>query len=171
MTEEKSIEVGNIFKLGTKFSESLGLRYKDNTGENKPVIMGSYGIGPGRIMGTMAELFSDKRGLVWPQSVAPFHIHLLRIGDTDAVSKTADTLYEKILREKKTVLFDERGDRSAGEKFNDADLFGIPLRIVISEKSLATGGIEVKKRTDLEGKIITEAELSAFIRSAMTARE
>lgn len=164
MTEEKSIEVGNIFKLGTKFSEPLGLLYKDQSGESKPVIMGSYGIGPGRIMGTIAELFSDERGLVWPESVAPFSIHLLRVGNSDAVRQAADDLYAEILKNGGDVLFDDRDDSSAGEKFADSDLFGIPLRLVISEKSLNAGGIEIKRRGETESRIIPKTELSDTIK-------
>lgn len=164
MTEEKAIEVGNIFKLGTKFSEPLGLAYKDKNGDSKPVVMGSYGIGPGRIIGTIAELFSDERGLVWPETVAPFAVHLLCVGKTDAVRKAANTLYDEMVRERDDVLFDDREDSSAGEKFADSDLLGIPLRLVVSEKSLSAGGVEVKRRTETESRIIPEADLPAFIK-------
>ncbi|MBI2046225.1 MAG: prolyl-tRNA synthetase [Parcubacteria group bacterium] len=164
LTEETAIEVGNIFKLGTRFSAPLGLMYKDAKGESQPVIMGSYGIGPGRIMGTIAELFSDERGLVWPEAVAPFSVHLLRIGNTDAVIETADALYRHIAEKGERVLFDDREDASAGEKFADSDLFGIPLRLVVSEKSLSAGGIEVKKRNENESRVIPESELPAFVK-------
>ncbi|MEK7535447.1 MAG: aminoacyl--tRNA ligase-related protein [Patescibacteria group bacterium] len=141
--EKKSVEVGNIFTLGTRFSESLGLRYKDENGESVPVFMGSYGIGPSRLMGTVVEVLSDEKGIVWPESVAPFTIHLLSL---DAETKgEADALYEKLVQEGKEVLYDDR-DVAAGEKFADADLIGIPTRYVISKKSLSTGGIEVKDR-------------------------
>ena len=168
VTEEKSIEVGNIFKLGTKFSEPLGLLYKDKNGESKPVVMGSYGIGPGRIMGTIAELFSDERGLVWPESVAPFAVHLLRVGNGDAVEKAADDVYNEILENGGDVLFDDREDSSAGEKFADSDLFGIPLRLVISEKSLNAGGIEIKRRGETESRIIPKTELIGIIKKHRT---
>lgn len=167
ITEEKAIEVGNIFKLGTKFSEPLGLVYKDKTGASMPVVMGSYGIGPGRIMGTIAELFSDERGLVWPTSVAPFKIHMLSVGNTDAVRKAADALYEEIGSMEDDVLFDDRENSSAGEKFADSDLFGIPLRLVVSEKSLSAGGIEIKKRTETKAEIIPQTKLAAVIQSMM----
>ncbi|MBI5005322.1 MAG: hypothetical protein HZC03_01830, partial [Candidatus Lloydbacteria bacterium] len=143
----------------------LGLMYKDTSGQSKPVIMGSYGIGPGRIMGTIAELFSDERGLSWPQSIAPFAIHLLCVGNTDALRKAADSLYKDISRGKDDVLFDDREDASAGEKFADSDLFGIPLRLVISEKSLKAGGIEAKERGKTASLIIPQEELNAYIKS------
>jgi prolyl-tRNA synthetase len=160
LTEEKAIEVGNIFKLGTKFSEPLGLMYKNIKGESAPVIMGSYGIGPGRIMGTIAELFSDDRGLIWPKAVAPFSVHLLSIGMSDTIQKTVDAIYKNLLQKGTSVLFDDRQDATAGEKFADSDLFGIPLRIVVSEKSLNSGGIEVKKRNESESRVISQNELA-----------
>lgn len=157
LEEAKSIEVGNIFPLGVRFSEALGLAYKDEQGKDIPVIMGSYGIGPGRLMGTIVEAFSDEKGIVWPESVAPFHYHLLDLsGGEGAVKKKADALYEKLTRAGAEVLYDDR-DVRAGEKFADADLLGIPVRLVVSEK--AAQSVEKTLRQSGETALVSEAEL------------
>jgi len=159
LRKEKSIEVGNIFKLGTRFSEALDLKYKTSDGEAKPVIMGSYGIGPGRLMGTVVELTSDENGLVWPEEVAPFDIHLVEIAsDNPEVKKATEALYKKLVGAGKEVLYDDR-DIRAGEKFSDSDLIGIPTRVVIGEKTLAEGKFEVKRRRGGETTMLTETEL------------
>ena len=149
LVEKKAVEVGNIFSLGTKFSDALGLNYVDKSGERRPVIMGSYGIGPGRVMGTIVETMADDKGLIWPENIAPFDVHLISIGD---VKEKADALYQKLADEGVEVLYDDR-DTSAGEKLADSDLIGIPKRIVISEKSLSAGGVEVKMRRESESTI------------------
>lgn len=154
LVEQKAIEVGNIFKLGTRFSDALGLSYVDENGEKKPVVMGSYGIGPGRLMGTIVELYSDDKGIVWPKEVAPFAVHLVRLGDSEAVVKFADDLYADIRKQGVEVLYDDRPLR-AGEKFADSDLIGIPVRFVVSEKTVAEGKVEVKFRTDNESELLT----------------
>jgi prolyl-tRNA synthetase len=146
LKEAKASEVGNIFNLGTRFSEPLGLVYKDEKGKTNPVVMGSYGIGPGRVMGTIVELFADEKGIVWPEAVAPFSIHLVVLLDeAGKVKKAADRIYEDLLKKGVEVLYDDR-DASAGEKFSDSDLIGIPTRWIVSEKSLANDSIEVKDR-------------------------
>jgi len=146
LVEKKAIEVGNIFGLGTKFSGALGLNYKNDKGDVVPVVMGSYGIGPSRIMGTIVEVMADEKGLVWPENLAPFDIHLVVLNSASGTAKAeADKLYSKLTSEGKEVLYDDR-DCSAGEKFGDSDLIGIPLRYVISEKTLAAQSIEVKDR-------------------------
>ncbi len=151
LVEKKAVEVGNIFSLGTKFSDALGLNYKDAEGKSKPVVMGSYGIGPGRVMGTIAEIRSDDRGLVWPEAVAPFAIHLVALFDESGkVKKAADDMYDTLTKQGIEVLYDDR-DCSAGEKFSDSDLIGIPKRYVISAKTLENNSIEVKDR--LTGKV------------------
>ncbi len=152
--EEKAIEVGNIFSLGEKFSGPLELTYKDEKGEVKNVFMGSYGIGISRLVGTVAELLSDDRGLVWPESIAPFRVHLISIGQDEK----AGALYNNLKSKGIEVLFDDR-DARPGEKFADSDLIGIPYRVVVSEKSLAAGGYEVKKRSESESKIVDEKEM------------
>jgi prolyl-tRNA synthetase len=154
LVEAKAIESGNIFSLGFKFSEPFGLTYKNEKGESIPVFMGSYGIGITRLIGTIAETFSDDRGIIWPESVAPFCVHLLRLGSSDQVIENADKLYVDLSNAGIEVLYDDR-DVGNGEKFADADLIGIPYRIVISEKSLAAGGVEIKKRNTEKGEIVS----------------
>ncbi len=158
LREEKAIEVGNIFTLGMKFSEPIGLTYKDEKGEESPVFMGSYGIGIGRLMGTIVEVFSDEKGIVWPESVAPFQVHLLVLGEDDEVKKEADKLYEKLQNAGVEVLYDDRGIQP-GQKFADSDLIGIPNRVVVSSRSLKSGGVELKKRTEKEGRILNVEEM------------
>ncbi len=159
--KKTAVEVGNIFTLGTKFSDALGLKYRNEAGQEVSVFMGSYGIGPGRAMGVAAELFADGRGLVWPVSIAPFDVHLLSLATTSKAKKEADTLYEKLQRSGIEVLHDDR-DARAGEKFADADLIGIPLRAVISDKT-PVGKVEVKERTSTEPRIISHAELTKML--------
>lgn len=146
LVEKKAIEVGNIFTLGTRFSEVIGLNYKDEEGKMKPVVMGSYGIGIGRAMGTVVEIHSDEKGIIWPQSIAPFAVHIVALFDEKGkVKKAADQLYEKLCKKGVEVLYDDR-DTSAGAKFSDCDLIGIPKRIVISEKTLENDSVEIKDR-------------------------
>jgi prolyl-tRNA synthetase len=159
LVEKRSIEVGNIFSLGTKFSTPFNLTYKNETGENVPVIMGSYGIGLGRLMGTVVEILSDDKGIIWPETIAPFKVHLLMLGDKENVTKEANDLYESLTKNGIEVLFDDRIDVSAGEKFADADLLGMPYRVVVSERSLKDNGVEVKKRTEAKGQVMPTAEL------------
>jgi prolyl-tRNA synthetase len=147
LIEMKAVEVGNIFSLGNRFSDAFELYFIDESGEKKSIIMGSYGIGPGRLMGTIAEVLSDDKGLVWPAAVAPFSIHLISIEDKEGKVKVeADKLYKKLIERGDEVLYDDR-DMRPGEKFADSDLIGIPRRIVISSKTLETGELEVKDRS------------------------
>ncbi len=145
LTEAKAVEVGNIFTLGTRFSQALGLTYKDESGSDVPVFMGSYGIGPARLMATVAEVLSDAKGLVWPKAVAPFAVHLVSLGDNDEVKKEAEELYTTLTSSGVEVLWDDT-DRRAGEKFADSDLLGLPLRVVVSEKTIAAGAYECALR-------------------------
>lgn len=158
MTEEKAIEVGNIFSLGTKFSDALDLSFNDENGEKKQVIMGSYGIGLGRVMGTIVEVLSDEKGIVWPEEVAPFDVHLLLLpSENIEVKEKADRLYEK-LSERMEVLYDDR-DTRAGEKFADADLIGIPKQIIVSERGLSEGKFEIKTRQTGEVRNLSEEDI------------
>ena len=160
LTEKRAVEVGNIFSLGTRFSEAFGLNYLNEKGEKKIVVMGSYGIGPGRLMGTIVEVLADDNGLVWPKTVAPFQIHLIAIFDENGKVRTAsEKLYDKLLKKGIDVLFDDR-DLRAGEKFANADLLGIPLRAVISEKTLKENKIEIKNRASGKISLITEDQLT-----------
>lgn len=146
LEEKKTVEVGNIFTLGTRFSEPLGLNYVDENGESKPVFMGSYGIGISRLMGTIVEVYGTDKGMVWPESVSPFKVHLIELsqGDETLKNKAAD-LYEELVSKGIEVLFDDR-DARAGEKFADADLIGIPHRIVMSKKTEEAGVLEYSNR-------------------------
>lgn len=153
LIEKKAIEVGNIFTLGTKFSESIGLTYKNEEGKEIPVFMGSYGIGIGRLMGTIVEVFTDDKGIVWPESVAPFKVHLLVLGTQSVVRSQADEIYHKLRETGVEVLYDER-DIQPGQKFADSDLIGVPYRVVISDRSLSEGGVELKKRDEEKSKIV-----------------
>lgn len=173
LSEKKSIEVGNIFKLGTRFSQPLGLYFKDEKGESRPVVMGCYGLGPARIMGVIAEIKSDNKGLVWPRAVAPFDIHLVVLGkevglsgDREALTETAKTaleIYEELTASGKEVLCDDR-DLSAGEKLADADLLGIPFRLVISDSAIKKGKFELVDRATGEIEYLSEAELLNKVR-------
>ncbi|MFA5841535.1 MAG: aminoacyl--tRNA ligase-related protein [Candidatus Paceibacterota bacterium] len=156
---EKAVEVGNIFELKTKYSKPFNLTYKDESGSERDVIMGCYGIGLGRLMGTVVEVLSDESGIIWPDSIAPFQTHLLLLADAEGKAKAeAQKLYEALTKLGVEVLYDDREDKSAGEKFADADLLGIPYRVVVSGKSLASGGIEVKRRNDTTAKMSTADE-------------
>ncbi len=147
--EFKAIETGNIFDLGTKFSEAAGLKFTDNKGKEQFVYMGSYGLGISRILGTIAEALSDEKGLIWPESVAPFKVHLLTFGKNENVYREAENVYYDLKNAGVEVLFDDR-DLGPGQKLSDADLIGIPYRIIVSERSLERGGVEITKRSETE---------------------
>ena len=140
----KTIEVGNIFPLKDNFSKPFGLVYKDKNGQDKPVMMGCYGIGVSRLMGAIVEVFHDGRGIIWPKAVAPFDVHLVHIEDTGTEPWAKET-YQKLTEAGISVLWDDRENVSAGEKFADCDLLGIPTRLVVSKKT-GKGKVEVKER-------------------------
>ncbi len=160
LVEKRAIEVGNIFNLGYKFSDAINLTYKNKEGEEEKVFMGSYGIGLTRLMGTIVEVFADEKGIIWPETVAPFQFHLISLfkNESDESFKLAKDLYEKLKSKSIEVLFDDRENKTVGEKLNDADLIGIPVRILISEKSISNGGLEIKNRNESESKIISIEE-------------
>lgn len=157
---EKAIEVGNIFKLATNFSDPFGYQYIDETGKKKPVWMGCYGIGLGRVMGTIAEVCHDDRGIIWPKEVAPFTVHLIQVAAKDAeennkIKLTAEKVYKDLRENSIEVIFDDRDEGTgAGEKFADADLIGCPIRLVVSERSLDQDSVEVKKRGEEKKELI-----------------
>lgn len=159
LVEKRAIEVGNIFPLESKYTDALNVYYKDEKGEDRSIISGCYGIGVSRTMGVLAEIFSDDKGLIWPEAVAPFKVHLLVLGEEESIRTEAEKMYVDLTDKGIEVLFDDRHEVSAGEKFADADLIGIPYRIVVSKRSLADGGFEIKKRTEEVGKIVTKDEL------------
>lgn len=163
----RSVEVGNIFKLGTKFAQDFQLNYVDGEGTTKPVVMGCYGIGPGRLMGTVVEVHHDDRGMIWPEEIAPYHVHLIEIrSERGDVKKSVEKLYKKFLAKGIEVLYDDRDDKSAGEKFADGDLIGIPWRVVVSEKTIDKNMIEVKGRNAANAELISEKELFARLQKA-----
>ncbi len=151
---KKAAEVGNIFTFGTSKCEQLGLYFTDDKGSKKPVYLGSYGIGVTRLMGVLAEIFADTKGMIWPKEVAPFAVHLVRLGDSPDTVSSADALYKKLQAQKTDVLYDDR-DLRAGEKFADSDLIGIPIRLVISDKTVAEDKVEVKMRGESESSLIS----------------
>lgn len=160
----RGIEVGNVFKLGIKFSEAFHLFYLDKNSVRHPVIMGSYGIGPTRVMGALVEEYNDEKGIIWPDSAAPFTVHLVTLGDSEKVKKEADNVYKILggLVGESEVLYDER-NLSAGEKLNDVDLLGIPFRLVISDKTIKENKIEVKKRSEKGVKLIAAGQLENLL--------
>lgn len=151
LSEAKAIEVGNIFKLNTKFSNAFNFTYTNEQGEQKPVFMGCYGIGISRLMGIVAELLSDEKGLVWPVSLAPFTVHLIGLNtDDQAVTSNVEKLYKELTDSGIEVIYDDRSQSNAGEKFTDADLIGCPLRITVSKRTLARNECELKVRNSDE---------------------
>ncbi|QQS26704.1 prolyl-tRNA synthetase [bacterium] len=145
LVERRAIEVGNIFPLESKYTDALGVFYTDAGGKQQKLIAGCYGIGVSRLVGALAEHFSDEKGLIWPAEVAPFRYYLVVLGSEDAVV-AAQKLYKSLGED--AVLFDDRMDVSAGAKFADAELLGCPIRLVVSDKTLATNEAEVKSRSD-----------------------
>lgn len=145
LVEKRAVEVGNIFTLGSKYSDALDLYFVSEDGQRHSIIMGCYGIGISRLMGLLAEHFADDKGMVWPENVAPAKVYLVRLGTETAVVKAADGLYERLTGAGIQVLYDDR-DLRAGEKFADADLLGIPYRLVISAKTVDAGHVELKHR-------------------------
>ena len=156
LREEKAVEVGNIFTLGYKFSEALGLKFIDRDGVEKPVFMGSYGIGPSRVMGMIAEHFSDDKGLVWPENVAPAKVYLVQIGEQS--KQLAEEIYKEFQVKGVEVLFDDREVRP-GQKFADAELMGIPYRVTVSDRLMDSDSFELVERVSGELKILNRDEL------------
>jgi prolyl-tRNA synthetase len=173
-TEKKAVEVGNIFHLGTKFSLPFDLKFKDKDGQEKPVIMGCYGIGISRAMGAVVEANYDERGIIWPKEIAPFTAHLIAIkSDNKKVNATALKIYQDLQKQGVQVLYDDREDKSAGERFAEADLIGIPYRIVVSEKTLALGrsrtgeaknSVELKERNKSTAKLVKIKQLEKLLK-------
>jgi prolyl-tRNA synthetase len=163
----RGVEVGNIFKLGTFYSDALGCRFLDKEGKSQPVIMGSYGIGVGRLLACIAEEHHDERGLLWPITVAPYEVHMVVLaGDGSEAKRVAEDLYATFVNREVEVLYDDR-DETPGVKFADADLIGLPLRLTISARSLQRGGIEMKRRDSKESSIFSIAELDDSLNRAL----
>ena len=168
LTAERAIEVGNIFKLGTRYSQTLGATYLDADGQGHPIVMGSYGIGSGRVTATIVEQHHDGKGIAWPATVAPFQVALLSLAGANEGGpvEAADTLYDALLAAGVETLYDDRQDR-AGVKFNDADLIGCPIRLSVSARTLANGEAEIKLRSGGESRFVpldrTVAEVTALL--------
>ena len=177
---QRGVEVGNIFKLGSRYSEAMGANFLDQDGQTKPVIMGSYGIGSGRLMASVAEEHHDEYGLIWPISVAPYAVHLIILQkkvkhqdqnegeevDHNDPLDVAEGLFEQFQSAGIEILFDDR-DQRPGVKFNDADLIGIPIRLTVSDRSLQAGGIEVKQRDQKEKTIIPIDKIVSHVEAAI----
>lgn len=153
LVEKRGVEVGNIFPLESKYSDALDLYYDDESGTQQSIIMGCYGIGVSRLVGMLAEHFSDAKGLAWPQEVAPAQVYLAPVGTSEGVASASEDLYKSLTQAGVDVLYDDR-DVRPGEKFADADLIGIPYRVVVSEKTLASNQYEVKARTEDETQLL-----------------
>lgn len=162
LVEKKSIEVGNIFKLMYRFSEPFELTYSDAHDAKKQVPMGCYGLGTSRLMGAIVEALHDERGIMWPVEIAPYTVSLISLARTPEVKAQADELYRELQAQGIEVLFDDR-ETTAGEKFADADLIGIPMRIIMSEKTAAQNVCEVKLRSSTEAKLISRESLLTHI--------
>ena len=167
----RGVELGNIFKLGTRYSDAMGCTFLDRDGKSKPVIMGSYGIGVGRLLACVAEEHHDDRGLRWPITVAPYQVHLVGlISGDEEVGREASRLYEELQKQGIEVLFDDR-EESPGVKFADADLIGIPLRLTLSRRSLGKGGVELKRRDRKEFSIVPLPDIVQALREEIGALE
>lgn len=165
LEEVRAIEVGNIFKLGTKYSEPLGLTFADAEGKKQPVIMGSYGIGVGRLMATVVECLADEKGMIWPKKITPFHVHLLELnaGQDETITAAVTDTIQKLETAGIDVLHDDR-EVTPGQKFADADLIGIPTRLVISAKTVAAGAHEVRDRATGTVQSLTTEQLLTYVR-------
>ncbi len=161
--EKKAVEVGNIFKMGTRYSAPFQLTFTDKDGKPQPVLMGCYGIGLGRLMGAIIEASHDDNGIIWPKSVAPFLVHLIGVGESPAVKKATEKLYTDLQKQNIEVLYDDREQKGPGEKFAESDLLGIPYRLVVSEKTLAQDSVEVKERSKEKAKLVKLADIITSI--------
>jgi prolyl-tRNA synthetase len=165
----RGVEVGNIFKLGARYSEAMGATYLDEGGQAHPIVMGSYGIGLGRLLACVAEEYHDDKGLMWPVTIAPYHVALIwlgnEVGETHAV---AERIYQSLRAGGVEVLFDDR-KATPGVKFADADLIGLPLRVTVSDRSLSNGGVEFKRRDHDEKTIVPEDELLTTVRAELSS--
>lgn len=169
LVEKTAVEVGNIFTFGSRYSEPLGLFFVDEKGVKQPVYMGSYGIGVSRLMGLLAEHFADDQGLVWPPAIAPFAVYLARLGDSNPVLEQAERVYKSLTDDGVAVLYDDRTGVSAGEKLQDADLMGLPWRLVVSDKTVAKSSCELKRRKEVDTRLINPADVKEIIVNSLHA--
>ena len=162
---KKAIEVGHCFKLGTRYSAAVNATYLDENGQPQLIYMGSYGIGLDRLMAVAVELHHDKDGIVWPDSIAPYQVHLVHVGrEGDGTKEKAEALYAELTAAGVEVLYDDRDGLGAGVKFKDADLIGIPWRVTVSARSLEAGGVEVKRRNESERRVMAAEELMGLLK-------
>lgn len=164
LVEKRGVEVGNIFPLESKYSDALGVFYTDESGKEQSIIMGCYGIGISRLIGVLAEHFSDDKGLVWPEAVAPFKVYLARLGDDPEVVKIGENMYSDLTQIGVAVLYDDRDVRPGG-KFADADLMGIPYRLVVSSNTVAEKKFEIKARTEAQPQFVAKEEVIKMLAS------
>ena len=160
----KAVEVGNIFKLGTKYSLPFGLKFRSKDGVEKLVTMGCYGIGLGRLMGAIVEVNNDKDGIIWPSAVAPFQVHLVQIGDSAKIKKIAEKIYQNGQKAGLEVLYDDRKDKAAGEKFVEADLIGLPYRLIVSDRTVAKNSVEFKARSSVKTELVKTSQIVSFLK-------
>lgn len=154
ISKTNSIEAAHIFSLGEKYAKDFKVYFADEKGKQKIVTMGCYGIGLGRLMATVVEIHHDDKGIIWPKEIAPFRVHLIQIENNKRVKKISQKLYQDLQKSGVEVLYDDREEKTAGEKFADADLIGIPLRAVVSERTLKSNSLEIKKRSEQKTKLI-----------------
>jgi len=160
----KTVEVGNIFKLGTKYSQAVNLNFMDKDGKLKPVIMGCYGIWVERLIGTIVEVHHDEKGIIWPKEVTPFMVHLVSLDNLPETLSFSKKIYTFLLNNKISVLWDERNNFSVGEKLNDADLIGCSLRLVVNKKLALEKKVEIKKRNEKKVQILNQSALLNFLK-------
>jgi len=163
LKSDRGVEVANIFPLGDKYSKDLDAYFVDADGKKKPIIMGCYGIGLDRALATIVEIHHDKDGIIWPKEVAPFQVHLIKIENSRRVKETAAKLYYDLQKSGVEVLYDDRTNKTAGEKFVEADLIGLPLRLVVSEKTLKTNSVEAKKRNEKKIKLVKLSRIVKYV--------
>jgi prolyl-tRNA synthetase len=165
----RGIELGHIFKLGTKYADALGAKFLDDSGKESPVIMGSYGIGIERIVACHIEQNHDDNGIIWDRALAPFDVHLIAVSARSAqVTEASEALYGELCRSGLEVLYDDRKETSPGFKFKDADLLGMPCQVIVGEKNLAAGNIEIKERKSGNRMIVPRAELVEKVKGLLT---
>ena len=166
LEQVKTAEVGNIFNFGTQKTDEMELYYTDESGKRASLYLGSYGIGVTRVMGVIVEKFSDERGIIWPEAVAPFRVYLARLGNDETIIKAADKLYDELQTNGISVLYDD-SDKRPGEKFADADLIGLPHRLVVSAKTIEAGRFEYKQRTSTDSEMLGFDELKNRLTQAL----
>jgi len=169
---KRGYEIGHVFKLGTVYTERLAASFTDEAGELKPAIMGCYGIGVGRVFAGAIEASHDERGIIWPRELAPYDVHLVGLGfDKPGVRESAEQVYQQLVDAGLDVLYDDREEGSAGVKFNDADLLGMPVRVTVSPRSIENGGAEVKRRTVKDAQIVPLTDASSAVRELLDRRD